>query len=68
MSIPGYRSFVKNRVDKNCDGIATLVSEKDSPHVLRIKEGPNDNEFIITSHDQFAIPINVVDIYRINEC
>ena len=32
-------------------------------HTLKIKEGENDDEFLITRHSQFATPINVVNIY-----
>ena len=32
-------------------------------HALKVVEGGNDNETLITQHSQFSIPINIVNIY-----
>ena len=64
----GFNSYVKNRVDKSGGGIATLISEKDAPYSIKIKGGENDKEYLITRHDQCQTPVNIINIYGMNEC
>ena len=47
----------------NGGGIATCVQSKDAMHTLKVFEGEDDNEIMITRHSQFVVPINVVNIY-----
>ena len=44
-------------------GISTSVKNQDAMHTLKVKEGIEDDEYLITRHSQFVIPINVVNIY-----
>ena len=48
---------------KASGGIATSIIDKDSAKCVRVEEGSEDNEFIITRHSQFLIPINVINVY-----
>ena len=63
MKIPGYNSFTRNRQNKCMGGISTSVTNKDAMHTLKVMEGVDDDEFIITRHSKFIIPINCVHIY-----
>ena len=44
-------------------GIATSINYKESMHALKVKEGENDKEYLITRHGQFVTPINIINIY-----
>ena len=63
MKIPGFNSFTRNRQGKCMGGISTSVANKDSKHTLKVAEGANEDEFLITRHSQFVAPINCVNIY-----
>ena len=66
--IPNYVTYCRNRVDKSSGGIATSVKEEDAKYCVRIDEGKSDNEFIVTRHSQFMVPINVINVYGQQEC
>ena len=66
--LSGYTSYSRNRVDKASGGITTSVLESDSPNCLRVEEGINQNEFLVTRHSQFETPINIINIYGQQEC
>ena len=68
LEIPGFSTYAKNRVNRNGGGISTCVTEREVSHTVKIKEGHNEHEFIITRHEQFATPINIINIYGMNEC
>ena len=68
VTIPGYVSYTRNRIDKASGGISTSVIDNDSSTCVRVEEGNGDNEFIVTRHSQFKVPINVVNIYGQQEC
>ena len=44
-------------------GVAVLVKECDSDSVIKAAEGSDDNEYLVTRHSQFTIPINVITLY-----
>ena len=45
-------------------GVATGVRNDEAGFVLKTAEGITDeNEFIITRHAQFLVPINIINIY-----
>ena len=44
-------------------GIATAVQNNDAMYALKVKEGDKDDEFLITRHSQFVVPINIINIY-----
>ena len=68
LKIPGFTCFNKNRQGTNGGGIATWVKKKDTINTLKVFEGKDDEEEIITRHGQFAVPIIVINIYGSQEC
>ena len=62
LDIEGYKCFNKNRVNGNMGGVATLVAEKDYEEALKMSEGLEGNEYIVTRHSQFKVPINIINI------
>ena len=48
-------------------GVATAIRKDIAGFALKIAEGNEDNEFIITRHAQFINPINVMNIYGMQE-
>ena len=68
LNMPGFTCFNRNRQGINGGDIAICVKRKDSIHTLKVFEGKNDDEVIITRHGQFEIPINVINIYGSQEC
>ena len=63
LRIPGFMCYNRNRQCNNGGGIATCVTSKDAMHALKVFEGGNDNETLITRHSQFSIPLNIINIY-----
>ena len=61
-SLPGYSTYNKNRINKAMGGVATAIREDTAGFALKIAEGNEDNEFIITHHAQFTNPINVMNM------
>ena len=58
--IYGYFSYAHNRSNKSMGGVATCVVNKDANNALSMKYGDNADEFIITRHNQFCVPINII--------
>ena len=54
-SLPGYFTYSRNRVDKNAGGIATAVIDRDAAYCVKVNEGMERNEFIVTRHSQFEV-------------
>ena len=63
LKIRGYSSFCRNRVNGHMGGIATCVMDNDVKSTLKVTEGNDGNEFLITRHSQFTHPINIINIY-----
>ena len=63
----GYTSFNRNRTEGNMGGVVTYTLDNDSPYALKLSEGKEDNEYIVTRHSQFCKPINVINVYGDNE-
>ena len=63
LKIKGYKCYNKNRQDRNMGGVATCVAEADEGETLKISEGDNENEYIVTRHTQFKTPLNVINLY-----
>ena len=59
----GYKSFSRSRVNGAMGGVATSVIESDAKDTLKVTEGKNSNEFLITRHGQFVIPLNIINVY-----
>ena len=63
LDIDGYNCINSNRQSGNMGGVATLFKSNDKNHVVKITEGTEGNEFLITRHCNFKFPINVINIY-----
>ena len=61
--LEGYQSFSRNRREKSMGGIATSIIDSDFRNCLKVTEGEGSNEFIVTRHTDFMVPINVINIY-----
>ena len=59
MKIEGYTSYNRNRLNANMGGVATCVAVREASNVLKVAEGVNDDEYIITRHGQLKTPINL---------
>ena len=68
LKLPGFTCFNMNRKNVHGGGIATCVRNKDAIHTLKVIEGLDDDEFLVTRHGQFATAINVMNIYGQQEC
>ena len=63
LNIEGYVTFNRNRKNINGGGVATSVSQEHSKHTLKVKDGPNNDEYVINRHSQFKVPIHIVNVY-----
>ena len=63
LNIPGYQSYTRNRTDKSHGGIASSIIESEANECLKVAEGKESNEFLITRHNQFLTPINIINFY-----
>ena len=63
LNLPGFLSYNKNRQKENMGGVATCIRNDEKAFALKTDEGEDKDEFIITRHNQFIKPINVVNIY-----
>ena len=44
-------------------GIATAIKNNDKLYAIKVDEGQDKDEFLITQHSQFLMPINVINVY-----
>ena len=63
LKIEGFTSYNRNRQVGNMGGVATCIDNKEASNVLKVAEGANDDEYVITRHGQFRTPINIVYVY-----
>ena len=63
LNIEGYKTYNRNRQNMNGGGVATSVILDDEKHALKVKEGVEGDEYLITKHTQFKVPINIFNIY-----
>jgi hypothetical protein len=63
VKIPGYFSFSKNRIEKCMGGVATAVTNDMKQNTVKVKEGEDDDEYIIIRVEQYQFPINIVNYY-----
>ena len=62
VELPDYLTYSTNRVERNAGGIATAVEMSDAANCVRVEVGTDNNEYIVTRHDQFEVPINVINM------
>ena len=63
LNIPGFYCYNRNRGSVNMGGIATAIKNDEKHYVVKTDEGCDKDEFIITRHNQFRTPINVINCY-----
>jgi exonuclease III len=63
LNLPGYLSYNKNRQTESMGGVGTCIRNDEKSFALKTDEGDDKDEFIITRHNQFQKPINIVNIY-----
>ena len=45
------------------EGLLHLVKNCDKNHTIKVKQGKDHHEYVITKHDKFEIPINAINVY-----
>ena len=63
LSIPGYHCYNRNRISQNMGGVATVIRNDEKMFAIKVDEGLDKDEFILTRHCQFSPPINILNIY-----
>ena len=63
LSIPGYHCYNRNRISQNMGGVATVIRNDEQMFAIKVDEGLDKDEFILTRHCQFSPPINILNIY-----
>ena len=64
VSLSGYTSYTRNRkTHEIMGGVATAVIEDEKASTIKIMEGENKDEFIVSRHGQFQRPVNVINYY-----
>ena len=62
VKIKGYFSYTKNR-EKNKGGVATVVANYLKANTVKVAEGKEGDEYIITRLDNTVPAINLINIY-----
>ena len=65
--LQGFKCFPMNRIKSSGGGVASYIRNKDASNALKMTEGTNENEFIVTRHGQFFPAINVINFYGSQE-
>ena len=64
VSLQGYNCYTRNRkTNENMGGVATAVIDDEKTTTLKMIEGDNKDEFIVTRHGQFQRAINIINYY-----
>ena len=63
VNIDGYVTFSKNRENRIMGGVSISVKKDEAQHVIKVKEGEKDDEFIIVRNEKFKPAFNVMTIY-----
>ena len=48
-------------------GVATLVSKTLRPHTVRVAEGREGDEYVLSRLDHISPPVNIINIYSKQE-
>ena len=62
LKLQGFSSFTLKRKNESGGGVATCINVHDRMHTLKVYEGNNGHEILITRHSQFIVPINVINV------
>ena len=64
IKIKNYHTIVRNRKDlKRMGGVATAVHNHIKSHAIKVKEGEEKDEFLITRLDNINPPLNIINVY-----
>ena len=66
VKVPGYFSYNKNR-DKHKGGVATVIANHLVHNTMKVAEGTDEDEYIITRIDKTIPAVNIVNIYGTQE-
>ena len=64
VSHKGFHSFCRNiRETQHMGGVSTAVTDDLKPYAVKVKEGEDEDEFLITRLEHVTPPINIVNVY-----
>ena len=66
VKIPKYFSYNKNR-EKFKGGVSTVIANHLKHNTMKITEGTENDEYIVTRFDHTVPPINIVNVYGAQE-
>jgi hypothetical protein len=61
--LENYVSFNRNRSNQIMGGVATFVQNQDKDKFVKLGEGAENDEFLVTRHSNFASAVNIINIY-----
>ena len=62
-NLENFISFNRNRSNQIMGGVATFVQIKDKDNFVKLSEGFQNDEYLITRHSNFVLPVNIINIY-----
>ena len=62
-TLDGYFTFSKNRQNRNMCGVSISTKKVEAEHVIKIKEGVDQDEFILVKNEKYKPAINVMTVY-----
>ena len=64
MKLKGYHPSLRNRKNnKAMGGVCTAVRNNLKPHTVKIKEGADEDEYLVTRLDNVKPALNIVNVY-----
>ena len=63
LNLKGRYCFTSNRTGTGGGGIATCIRKNDKGDTIKMYEGEDDLELLVTRHGQYSTPINILNIY-----
>ena len=62
VKVPNYFSYDKNR-EKYKGGVSTIIANHVKHNTMKVTEGKEDNEYIVTRFDNTTPAINIINVY-----
>ena len=64
IKIKGYHTSLMNRKNfKKMGGVCTAVRTEWKSHTVKISEGKNENEYLVTRLDNIKPAVNIINVY-----
>ena len=63
VKLGGLSCYEVNRSSKYGGGIATCFQHHDRLHTLKSHDENEGHEMLVTRHNQFSVPINIINVY-----